>query len=147
MSEGDGPLSGAQRQAAYRRRRREAASRNADQLRHVTDQLAAARTEIDRLRVEVAGLTLRVQKLEATSQASRDARRRQQAELDWDVIQRYVTPRVKLDIPSRIMTALGLLGSEHQGERDAAAAAIEKWRAGTGRTWSDMLAGLSAPLQ
>jgi hypothetical protein len=34
---------------------------------------------------------------------------------------------------------LGMLGSEHAGERDAAALAIERLRQRTGKTWAELL--------
>jgi hypothetical protein len=43
-----------------------------------------------------------------------------------------------LDI-DRLTKLLGVLGSEHAGERDAAALAIERLRRSTGLTWADLL--------
>jgi hypothetical protein len=40
---------------------------------------------------------------------------------------------------SRLVKLLGVLGSEHAGERDAAALAIERLRRSTGLTWAELL--------
>jgi hypothetical protein len=39
----------------------------------------------------------------------------------------------------RLIKLLGMFGSEHAGERDAAARAIERPRRRTGMTWADLL--------
>lgn len=40
----------------------------------------------------------------------------------------------------RLVRILGMLGSEHQGERDAAARQAEAFRRRLGLTWADLLA-------
>ena len=42
-------------------------------------------------------------------------------------------------VPANIIKMLGMLGSDHAGERDSAACMLERYRKGTGRTRGELL--------
>jgi chromosome segregation ATPase len=135
---GDKALTGAERQAAYRQRERHKRSQaGADYSQHIYDlegRLQEARAAADKLDKENAVL-----RKENTALCAQVAVSEQRAKNMEQRAKSMAQGKPQITIPPKIIGALGMLGSEHAGERDNAARVVERWRRTTGKSWDDLV--------
>jgi hypothetical protein len=146
---GERPLTGAERQASYRKRQRERRAHDAiETQRHVraievrlrdaearpqreAEQTERLKKQLELANAEIAELKCKIAIMKNASAAARRRRAAEQSAKDAAMIDRTV--------PETVRKMLGMLGSEYAGERDAAALKLEAWRRSQGKSWNDLL--------